>query len=1660
MAGLRGMRALQKWAQVRTDGYKDVHVCDMSKSWRNGLAFCAIIHRYRPDLIDFDALSKENVYENNSLAFEVAQVELGVPALLDAEDMVALEVPDKLSITTYVAQLYNYFKDMIPVGGPDVKAPIKRHSAAPSSPLQSPKRITFDKKSKQQPSSDKKSSTLSDRCALCDGKVYLLERQIVDGHSYHRTCWKDSNPSPAAHGGYPLSPSHRQKKETPAFSFDVPHSKEHAHSEPPKHTKIEKEKSTEDHKHKFRLHLGNHKKHDLGKDTTKTPVGKTKEISSHEEGLPSKFRKTEDKLADKSAKKGGLKTGEYGRKLLFKKDATPDVKSAISMFQDKEQETPGKAAVTASPVLRRTENKGDNRKMDLGKSDSNKSDDFDLDSLVEANSEALSVSKTSANHKPRPVSLGVQKRTGPLGKAGNDKKDLTSPGKTMDLFISNVSRSSIRKEKAQSADLEHLKQTGVRHSFLDKLESTPRKNESDSPLKKTNVTPGYDSRGDSGDKVEKSKDIQERDIFKAYKEKYGTPTKETDASKKQIPEVRKTDVVIPSKLHETPCKETKEETPADNALSQSKDSNSVKKGLYGDRYFEEDWQLKLSAKIRGLSKGVKEESASEEKQEESMDQTASLHVDVTEEEEISESPSSSPTSQSSSEEKMEEQVETTTLNEGVESRENFKPAPRSATHDNISEKSEKTELPPKASSLENLDKTPQKEKKYGVDDKHNELKSSSVEDLLAARRRRRENLAASSVESLDSQGTPKASNICAVCNDRVFRSERVQINGAVFHKKCQDKQPEVKSVPTEATTKRTTDRTSRSSSESLNDVKEARNTEPNSVPDRKHSEKSLGSSAESLNDAKSVEKGAAIDTSSVIRRKKELNSEISRPDSEKTPTRAIKSEIILTDQSNLKGSGVEFDGEFKRPFPKPRIKSIDNERVNGTSNDKQVHEKTAYIPLKEKNSKELEVKQERKYGWRNSKENTEYKVQDSPTFALKTNEKRSSWDEKEKQQKSRLGAKEDSNVPEWQLEAQKRQARKFVDPEKSWLTKTPEKFKQETVNSVSKISNKTDVAKKWERDEKVDKGKPERSTLRQTQEEYPDELNPFGTTDDEKQLAKEIQAKNDNSSNIYNENNKAGLSRRTKVKSYNPFESDEDDVPESPLKSSPVETKKKKGESLNPFDTSDEDEDAGELSGWQKEAERRRIARESQSEEDWLRGRSVSSSDSETKGRGTRPVDNGVSEMPPPKPPRSNAGTLEPESKLDWQKEAEKRQEARGGVYESPSRKVIHPKDDDNEEEEKHIAPSSRGLKKVVPDRPFHFDSTSTDQGRSSSTFSESEGVDSPRQQGGARKKRLAPQPPKDTPPLSPSPTPSPTPSPGIVSSPEKELDLSNTHPRYKKRNAPSRPIAPKRKICSGERRLSTTEIKHELDVLDKEQTELEVEGRELENKIRGSGSQGEDDDELLSQWFELVNKKNRMVRRESEIIYISTTSTSDDEASNSHSGSLDGDSNAKIDSSNSSNNGDNKSDKKSDSSEEYATASDHKGSGSAASDDDEEEDYLDDDDVFEEPVSNSRLQALEDRQADIEYDLRCIMEKQEHVKTDSDKQKEEELLAELVQVVEERSRVVDTMEEDRIRAEEEDKEIEVVLSEKGLNTGIPEKEKDKKKKEKKDKKGKKGKKK
>uniref|UniRef100_A0A673C022 Spectrin beta chain n=1 Tax=Sphaeramia orbicularis TaxID=375764 RepID=A0A673C022_9TELE len=103
--------ALLLWCQMKTAGYPNVNIHNFSTSWRDGMAFNALIHKHRPDLIDFDKLKKSNAHYNLQNAFNLAEQHLGLTKLLDPED-ISVDHPDEKSVITYVVTYYHYFSKM------------------------------------------------------------------------------------------------------------------------------------------------------------------------------------------------------------------------------------------------------------------------------------------------------------------------------------------------------------------------------------------------------------------------------------------------------------------------------------------------------------------------------------------------------------------------------------------------------------------------------------------------------------------------------------------------------------------------------------------------------------------------------------------------------------------------------------------------------------------------------------------------------------------------------------------------------------------------------------------------------------------------------------------------------------------------------------------------------------------------------------------------------------------------------------------------------------------------------------------------------------------------------------------------------------------------------------------------------------------------------------------------------------------------------------------------------------------------------------------------------------------------------------------------------------------------------------------------------------
>lgn len=110
--GMTAKEGLLLWCQRKTACYDDVEVRDFSSSWNDGLAFCALLDIHRPDLIDFDSLDKSDHRGNMKLAFDIASNEIGIPDLLDVDDVCDVPRPDERSLMTYIAYWFHAFSQL------------------------------------------------------------------------------------------------------------------------------------------------------------------------------------------------------------------------------------------------------------------------------------------------------------------------------------------------------------------------------------------------------------------------------------------------------------------------------------------------------------------------------------------------------------------------------------------------------------------------------------------------------------------------------------------------------------------------------------------------------------------------------------------------------------------------------------------------------------------------------------------------------------------------------------------------------------------------------------------------------------------------------------------------------------------------------------------------------------------------------------------------------------------------------------------------------------------------------------------------------------------------------------------------------------------------------------------------------------------------------------------------------------------------------------------------------------------------------------------------------------------------------------------------------------------------------------------------------------
>ncbi|KAM6980394.1 F-actin-monooxygenase mical2b [Aplochiton taeniatus] len=101
---------LLTWCLKQTEGYREVHVTDLMSSWQSGTALCALIHRFRPQLIEFDSLNVEDRAANLQLAFDIAEREFGIRPFTSGKELSECPEPEKSKMVNYLSKFYELFR--------------------------------------------------------------------------------------------------------------------------------------------------------------------------------------------------------------------------------------------------------------------------------------------------------------------------------------------------------------------------------------------------------------------------------------------------------------------------------------------------------------------------------------------------------------------------------------------------------------------------------------------------------------------------------------------------------------------------------------------------------------------------------------------------------------------------------------------------------------------------------------------------------------------------------------------------------------------------------------------------------------------------------------------------------------------------------------------------------------------------------------------------------------------------------------------------------------------------------------------------------------------------------------------------------------------------------------------------------------------------------------------------------------------------------------------------------------------------------------------------------------------------------------------------------------------------------------------------------------
>ncbi|XP_039551658.1 F-actin-monooxygenase MICAL1 isoform X2 [Passer montanus] len=222
---------LLSWCQASTAGYPGVAVTNFSTSWTSGLALCALIHRFRPDLLDFDSVDPQDAVQTHQMLLDIAEQELGIQPVLSSAEMASLTEPDRLDLITYLSHFYQIFgtSPEVEVSKKPLSPPGTRGAILFLSKLQKSRNLAHkraqdgaqkDSEAKRsrrdaeldtgldgdtldsaheppqatvmdpgQPPRDRTGEN-SDACYFCGRRVYIVERASAEGRFFHRGCFQ------------------------------------------------------------------------------------------------------------------------------------------------------------------------------------------------------------------------------------------------------------------------------------------------------------------------------------------------------------------------------------------------------------------------------------------------------------------------------------------------------------------------------------------------------------------------------------------------------------------------------------------------------------------------------------------------------------------------------------------------------------------------------------------------------------------------------------------------------------------------------------------------------------------------------------------------------------------------------------------------------------------------------------------------------------------------------------------------------------------------------------------------------------------------------------------------------------------------------------------------------------------------------------------------------------------------------------------------------------------------------------------------------------------------------------------------------------------------------------------------------------------------------